>query len=307
MRIRTAAISCLLAAATQMHAADPQLVGLVMPGPAVLAGINVQQAKSSPFGAYVLARMEANEQSLQQLDAATGFDPRRDLREVLVASTTPPSKHQPGLVLARGTFDAARIAAAAAQKGATTGTYHGVTLVTDDNKGSSVAFPDSTLAIAGPTADVQAAVDRLTAPTSLDPAVAVKVNQLSTMQDAWALSLVPPPVPRMSNPNLPGVLGNVAEKITQANGGVKFGANVQVSVEAIAGNAQDAQNLAIVVRMLASLAQANSQANPDLTSLLGAMMVTTDATSVKLSLTVPEDQFERIVHMKHSPRQTARR
>ena len=62
----------------------------------------------------MLARMEAKEQSLHQLDAATGFDPRRDLREVLVASTSPPVKHQPGLVLARGTFDAARIAAAAA-------------------------------------------------------------------------------------------------------------------------------------------------------------------------------------------------
>ena len=57
-----------------------------MPDAKVLAGVNVAQAKSSPFGQYVLSQISANDPGLQQLASVTGFDPRQDLCEVLVAS-----------------------------------------------------------------------------------------------------------------------------------------------------------------------------------------------------------------------------
>ena len=40
-------------------AADPQLVNLVMPDAQVLAGINVDQAKTTPFGQYLLSQIQS--------------------------------------------------------------------------------------------------------------------------------------------------------------------------------------------------------------------------------------------------------
>ena len=69
-----------------LSAADPQLLNLVMPDAKVLAGVNVEQAKGTQFGQYVLNQLQTHDADMQQLVALTGFDPRRDVRELLVAS-----------------------------------------------------------------------------------------------------------------------------------------------------------------------------------------------------------------------------
>jgi len=56
---------------------------------------------------------------MQQLVALTGFDPRRDVRELLVASDGVP-QGKTGLALASGNFDAAKITAAATLHGVVT-------------------------------------------------------------------------------------------------------------------------------------------------------------------------------------------
>ena len=86
-----------------------------MPDVKVVAGVNVDQAKNSPFGQFMLSRMQAGEGGLGKLTGATGFDPRRDLREILMGTVGQPG--QKGLVLARGTFDATRIFEAARSAG----------------------------------------------------------------------------------------------------------------------------------------------------------------------------------------------
>src|SRR5437899_7055264 len=97
-----------------LSAADPQLLNLVMPDAKVVAGVNVEQAKGTQFGQYILNQMQTNDASLQQLVALTGFDPRRDVRELLVSSDGTPQGHT-GLALARGNFDVAKITGVAAQ------------------------------------------------------------------------------------------------------------------------------------------------------------------------------------------------
>ena len=53
-------------------AADPQLLGLLMPDAKILAGVQMGQAKASPFGQFVLSQAGPNAQ-FDQLKAATGF------------------------------------------------------------------------------------------------------------------------------------------------------------------------------------------------------------------------------------------
>ena len=69
-----------------LSAADPQLLNLVMPDAKVLAGVNVEQAKGTQFGQFVLNQLQTQDADLQKLATLTGFDPRRDVRELLVAS-----------------------------------------------------------------------------------------------------------------------------------------------------------------------------------------------------------------------------
>ena len=82
-----------------LPAADQQLMNLLMPDAKVVAGVNVDQAKNSPFGQFMLSRMQAGDGGLGKLTGATGFDPRRDLREILMGTVGQPG--QKGLVLAR--------------------------------------------------------------------------------------------------------------------------------------------------------------------------------------------------------------
>src|SRR5579871_6891826 len=180
-----------LVCAGLLPAADPQLLNLVMPDARVLAGINVDQAKSTPFGQYILTQIQAEgAQHLQQMGALTGFDPSRDLHELLIASNAVPGGKS-GLILARGAFDPTRIQTAAQSGGGTATTYKGVTVILDPKQINAVAFLDPTLAVAGDVASVRGAIDRQTAPAPLSAALLVQVNQWSGSEDAWAIANVP--------------------------------------------------------------------------------------------------------------------
>src|SRR5215475_1261832 len=102
-----------------LSAADPLLLNLVMPDAKVLAGVNVEQAKGTQFGQYVLNQLQTQDAHMRELVALTGFDPRRDVRELLVASNGVP-QGKTGLALAKGNFDVPRITAAATMHGVAT-------------------------------------------------------------------------------------------------------------------------------------------------------------------------------------------
>src|SRR3954454_4643447 len=84
--LTTATITTLFAGLLPATAADPQLLSLVMPDAKVVAGVNVDQAKTSPFGQYVLSQMQLQDTEFQKLVMLTGFDPTRDVHELLVAT-----------------------------------------------------------------------------------------------------------------------------------------------------------------------------------------------------------------------------
>ncbi|HUP04048.1 MAG TPA: hypothetical protein VMU19_08665, partial [Bryobacteraceae bacterium] len=125
--LASAAVAAVFCGVLPARAADPQMLNLVMPNAQVVAGINVQQAFTTPFGQYLLTLIAPQDQALQSLAALTGLNPRTDVTELLVASTGAPA--HTGLALARGTFDTAKILAAASLKGAATETYGGLTIL----------------------------------------------------------------------------------------------------------------------------------------------------------------------------------
>jgi hypothetical protein len=275
-----------------LPAADPQLLSLVMPDAKVLAGVNVEQAKGTLFGQYVLSQIQSADQDMQKVVALTGFDPTRDVRETLVASNGSPNS---GLALARGNFDIAKLTAAANLKGAVSENYNGVIILEDPKQTHGVAFLDASIAIAGDIANVKGAIDRQKNQQPLSSAVTVKINQLGNTQDAWALCIVPPstlapPVKDAQTGQIPPVF----QTVQSASGGVKFGNNVVFTGQAQTDTAQNATSLGDVIKLLINLAQMNAGQNQQAAALAQAVQVSASGNTLNVSLSLPEDQFQQL-------------
>jgi hypothetical protein len=152
--------------------------------------------------------------------------------------------------------------------------------------------------VAGDLANVKAAIDRRAGGPTIPTALAAQVNQLSSAEDAWAISTVPPStlrpsvaVPPAAGPNVQ----NALQKIESASGGVKFGSVVVVTGQAQAATPQDASSLGDVMKLFVSMAQMSAAQHPEAAALAQSLMVTTQGSTVKITLSLPEDQFQQLV------------
>jgi len=286
-----------------LFAADPILLNLVMPDAKVVAGVNVQQAKGTPFGQYILNQMQTADAHMQELVALTGFDPRRDVNELLVASNGVP-QGKTGLALARGSFDVDRITGAATQHGAVTEVYGNATIIEDPKQEGGIAFLNSTTVAAGDIASVKGAIDRQTMAQPLPAAILVKINQWST-QDAWGIAAVPPaslaPAERKTGaPNNP--MFGAIQAVQHSAGGVKFGGNVVFKAEATCDTAQNAQTLGDLVKLMVNLAQMQAGTDPNAAALIKSVTANASGNLLSVSASLPEDMFIQIVQSGHGPR-----
>jgi hypothetical protein len=302
-----AAASLVSALAGSLPAADQQLLKLVMPDAKAISDINVAQAKLTPFGQFALGQL-AND-DIQKLIALTGFDPSKDLTEVLCATNGEPNT---GLALVTGTFDQGRIGALAAKDGAVTDMYQGVTLLEDPKKGNAVAFlnpgavaGDIVMAV-GDIANVKAAIGRQSAPTTLPDLLMKEIAMLSNTQDAWALTTVSPASLHPAAPtNKPETINgvtippNVFQQVQSGWAGVKFGSS-NIAITALAQTADDttAKNLAAMLQLLQNFALMQAQQSPDLAAFAKSISVTASGPQVNFSASLPEDQFQKLMQPK---------
>ncbi|MGA3240238.1 MAG: hypothetical protein ABSG03_28510 [Bryobacteraceae bacterium] len=302
MKARVLTTASLLSVfAGSLPAADPQLMKLVMADVKVMSDVNVMQARLSPFGQFVLSQMESSR--FQQLIAETGFDPRQDLIELLVVSNGAPGAAN-SLALASGVFNPTKIAAAATASGATQETYSGVAIIESPKKTEGIAFLSSSIVIAGSVANVRAAIDRQAAPATLPPSLVTQANQLSVTQDAWALSTVSPAALAPANAPQPPAVGgvtippNILQQVQSGYVGVKFGSSVAFTAQAQSDTAEDATALAGLVQLLGNLAQMQTAQNPGAAAFAKSLTVTATGTTVNISASVPEAQFQQLLTPK---------
>lgn len=303
----TATLFTAFAGVVAANAADPQLLSMVMPDAKVVAGVNVDSAKASPFGRYVLTQLQTNNTDLQQLIAFTGFDPTRDVDEVLVATPSGVGGKANGLVLARGTFDPA-LATLAATKGAVIEVYNGITIIESPDKQAGIAFISTSRVAAGDITNVKAAIDRVGSNPSLSSDVLAQVTKWSGAEDAWVVTTVPlaalapagtgagatgSGASPMANP-----MAGVMQQIQQMAGGVKFGASVVGTAVIQADNAADATQLANTFQFFVNLMQMQSQKNPQMANLAQAFSVNAQGTTVNVIVTLPEAQFQQLFQME---------
>lgn len=289
------------AVAALSFGADPILLGLIPPDARMAAGLEVDRARDSAFGQKILNEIKEEDAGFRKLVEETGFDPRRDLRSVIMASSGVPGSPSV-IVAARGAFDIARIAQLAQDKGAVSTLYRGIQLwsppATAKSGQGAVAFLDPTLVIFGADTSVKAAIDaKLAGKSAMPAALAAKVNQWSG-SDAWFVSTAS--LGEMGvgktgeNAILPG--GLTVDAIKEAAVGVRFSATVEISGAVATRSPQDATALADVMRFLANMLRLNApQAGAESAiAVADSLQVSVSGSSTQFSITVPQSVLDQM-------------
>lgn len=290
-------------------AADPTLLRLVMPGAKAIAGLQVDQAKQTPFGRYILNQMQPDDPGFLKFVADTHFDPRRDLTELVIASAAEADITSHWLVLARGAFNPSIIKQSAIAGGGVATPFQGFELLgapaNTHNPGDSViAFLDTTTAAMGDPDSVKAAIVRYRASTTPAPAILEKARTLGAKYDFWFSTLAPLSEFALIVPgaNLGQAMkSNLFQSVNQATGGFKFGVNVTFGLEAVTKTDKDAAALADVVRFVGDMIQSDPAGKNAAATLADSMTLTNSGNVMNLQFTVPEAQIEK---MFNAPRST---
>lgn len=290
-------------AATPCLAADASMLNLLMPDAKVVTGVDIERTRNSPFGQYFLKQFAGQESGLKKFTEMTGFDPRRDVFELIMASSESGaalSSGTGGVVIARGTFDPAKLTQLAGVAGSAVTSYNGTQVVqTGGGKnGENAAWAGflGDFLVAGPQASVKAVIDRYRSAKKTDALLVSRIQAASSKHDAWFLTTMSPAAfaGNLDNPDMKGAMaGDLVQGIESITAGVKFGANVIVSGEAMARSGKDASALVDVLRFFASMAQSNGAKGGPL-GLLDAVQLTADGRTVKFSLSTPEQEFEKL-------------
>ena len=308
-----------LAAATASAGVTPALLNLVMPDATVVSGMNVDQSVASPFGQYILSQMQFNDSEFLQFMTATGFDPRKDLHEIVAATpATATATGHTALIVGRGVFQPAMIIGAATAQGGVITNYRGFNLIgppaAQSNEAVALTFLDGATAAMGDVASVKGAVDRKIAGSTYTGSLAQTAVQVSASNSAWFCTNTP--LSDFMSTRQSGNLGPVAQSgliqaVQQASGGVQFGSTaITVSADAVTTSPQNAQSLVDVLKFFVSMIAGNANAPSGVTSIASSAQFSVNGSTAHISLLLPEAQVEQLLMpqgAKRKPRAAAQR
>jgi len=315
------ALLCLLsipAIALAQNSAGIDLINFAPSDTQILAGGNVASAKNSPFGQFVLSHMQLGGSQFQKFISETGFDPRTDLTEGLIASTGIPKSSTRMLVAAHGSFSLAMatVEGALVNDGATINHLPGVDVIqlpsaTGDHApppNCIAFFTDGATALAGDCSIVEAGAQSKGAAPSAPPALVAKAEQWKKQDDVWFTSIVPLTQFLGGMPKIGPLSGiantDVFKAIQQTTGGVKFtistaqGPGIQISGEAVMDSAQNATSLLNVINFLESMIKMAQPGGPgigigSIVTVLSTLQASAAGNVVSVNLTIPETTLEQ--------------
>lgn len=287
-------IAAVLAAAGTALA-QPSLQDLAMPDARVLFGANLERLRETKLAGILWSRISGwYPQQAARLQAA-GFDPLRDLSEVLVAAPAGLSR-QHALLLARGALSQADLSSLYAADGAHREAFAGGEIITweKQKEAFALALLGDGLIIAGAPSSVRGAIARRAGPQA--PAeLRRKAARLSAQYDAWGVSIVPVAEMLAQTPQseLTGLLrGGVLEAVEQVSGGLRAGAELDLTLNSVSRTGQDAARLADALRFFATLAQSRRPGAPPLIKDLSV-----DGRTMSLSLAMAESELEGLLRV----------
>jgi hypothetical protein len=228
---------------------------------------------------------------LQQLDEfarETGFDPRRDVREFLVASNGKDS-----VVAARGTFNVR------AFEGMTKSSYKGYSFYTRDRGG--VALIDASTAIAGNLPAVRAALDRYKAGERSGPTeLLARARQIPPENQLWSVSngfdsLLTGRIPDSGNA---ANFGRILRSLENATAAVDLRTGVNGYINGLCRTEPDAKNLGDAARGMVGLGRLSVPDNqPEMLRLWDGIKVDQQQRTIKITVAIPQDLIDKLADM----------
>ncbi|HZS55713.1 MAG TPA: hypothetical protein VFA65_15025 [Bryobacteraceae bacterium] len=299
-------------AAAGLAASDSGLLALVPADSKIVTSVDVQQARSSQFGQFLLNRMNSNSSEFDKMAQETGFDPRRDLQSFVFASSGPPqAAGQPSFVLiARGTFDGQWLRKQILSQGGSVQNIGGVDVyVTRQHRQSNAfALPDTGIAVLGSLASVQQVIANRANPSVLDAGLQSLIAKVSPNNDAWFASILPGSflTQRVNVAMNQQAKAQVQafQSVQQAAGGVQFGDPVRLTLDAVARSPQDAVSLTDVVRFMASMVQMQRQNGVPasvVASALDTMTLNASGNDFHMNVAIPEKNLEQLAASGMNP------
>ena len=280
------ALTACNSAQTGRTGVDATLAALVPPDATVLSGIRMEAVRTTPLYGKLLAS-----QALPRLDdfaRQTGFDPRRDVRELLIASSGADA-----LVAARGTFNVHSF------EGATRSSYKGYTVYAREN--GAVALIDNSTAVAGPLASVHAALDRYTSGDRTGPAeLLARARQIPNQNQIWSVSngfenLITRNIPQEGNA---ANIGRILQSLENTTLALDLRTGVNGYINGGCRTEQDAKNLGDAARGLVGLGRLSVPENqPELLRLWDGIKVDQQQRTVKITVAIPQDLIDKLVDL----------
>ncbi len=265
---------------------DSTLAALMPPDATMLAGVRMEAVRSTPLYKKLLAS-----QLLQRLDdfvRETGFDPRRDVRELLIGSSG-----KDVIIAARGTFHESNF------EGLTKQTYKGYALYVRGQGG--VALIDGSTALAGTLPAVQAALDRHKSGDRTRPDdLLTRARLIPGQNQIWSVAngfdnLLTTRVPETGNL---GNAGRILRSLENTTIAADLTAGVHGSLTGLCRTEQDAKNLGDAARGLIGLARLSvPEKQSELLRVWDGIKVDQQQRTVNITVAVPEDLLEKLLDL----------
>jgi len=282
---------------------DSGLLSLLPAGARIVGSVDVTRARGSEFGQYLLAKAQSEDAHFQEMIDQTGFDPRRDLQNIVFEASGAPGKSSSFAILARGNFDASRIKALAQSKGASIESYQGVDMIVHaegQGQQTAVGFPEIGVAVMADMATLKQIIDGRASPALLDSELKSKINAIGKSNDAWFVSLVGGSfLANHAGPNAPPQ-AKALQGVVQSSGGVKLGSMIETTFDALTRSPQDATSLSDVIRFMASMVQMQRQNDPRagiVASALDGMTLENSGAAVHFAVSMSEKSLEQLAEI----------
>jgi hypothetical protein len=286
-------------------AADSALLELIMPDARVVVSIDIARIRSSPLSSSFTNGVQNANPELRKLMDAAGFDPMRDIEEILFASPGI-GKNPPALVVARGTFDTAKLRAFAESAGSKITDFRGVPILSDPEKDSGAFALLDNIILAGNPEQVKAAIGRRGRGMILNTEMAMRVTTLAKRYDAWLVSIAPLATLADQIPQDTKIDGltstEMLRSIEQFSFGVSMNSDLAMAADVVMSNAKAAGEIADTLQMLMGTLQKNSKDQPSVMAALKNVSFGLDGNVVHLGFSVPAAEVERAMRDAMNPK-----
>lgn len=265
-------------------ALDAEIARMVPHDTIGLAAIDMDAVRKSPlYQKHVSALPE-----LELAVAAIGLDPRKDVSQLVV---TTDGKRM--LAIARGTFDRDKLAEKIAGLGAAKSESNGWVLFT--RGGRAAGFPSATIAVAGSTEGVNAAMTRGAQNAGLPPHLEKLARGVPAGTAMWGVhwGAVTTPLPQTGNlANLNKLLGAMDTVVAWA----KAGEDLEFSITGDTADEASAKKLQAQIKGIVGLGRLTTPDDqPEMLKVYDGIEVSVEGKQVRTRATIAGAQVDRLV------------